>query len=442
MKKTTNKSNTKFKKINLEFSDNNLTNYSGIIPFFKFLVGKLNFVDFTNKILDIRNGSNVKYKNHQVLLSIIFGYICDFTRLSHFEEFTKDKIIQEILNINKHIDENTFANRLKKFNFKSACQISEITKEQASIVHSKMKYDENKLEIVDLDSTVKGVYGNQPGAAKGFNPKKHGQKSYHPLLAFLVSSKECVHSWFRPGDTYTGNGVEEFIKECHERLPQKHNNYLYRADSGFFSESFIGEVERKNSKFLVKVKLKNLKPLLEKQEWQSLPGIAHTEYSEFYHQCNNWTKSRKFVGIRILKETITEGVLFTQKIYDYLCFATNLEEAPIEIFHLYKDRGECENWIEAVKNQLGAGTTLTDHFWANDVLWQLAVFAYNLTIWIRKLTCEKSWRQEPKTFRNWFVRTAGKLVKHARKITLKLQKNYYYEKDWMRIYIRICAIQF
>ena len=143
----------------------------------------------------------------------------------------------------------------------------------------------------------------------------------------------------------------------------------------------------------------------------------------------------------LLKEIITEGCLFPQYIYDYHCFVTNLEEAPLEIYHLYKDRAECENWIEAVKNQIGAGTTVVDHFWGNDVLWQLGVLAYNLSIWMRYLTCRTSWRQEPATFRNWFIRTAGRLVCHARKYTLKLQKHYYYRQQWPLIYDKILCLQ-
>jgi hypothetical protein len=34
--------------------------------------------------------------------------------------------------------------------------------------------------ILDLDSTVIGINGSQEGAEKDFNPKKKGQKSYHP----------------------------------------------------------------------------------------------------------------------------------------------------------------------------------------------------------------------------------------------------------------------
>jgi hypothetical protein len=85
---------------------------------------------------------------------------------------------------------------------------------------------------------VKGCYGHQQGAAKGFNPSRKGQKSYHPLLAFDAASKEVLHSWPRSGDAYTGNGAGEFFIETNQRLPEGYANYVVRADSGFFSGDF------------------------------------------------------------------------------------------------------------------------------------------------------------------------------------------------------------
>lgn len=46
--------------------------------------------------------------------------------------------------------------------------------------------------------------------------------------------------------------------------------------------------------------------------------------------------------------------------------------------------------------------TLTDDFWANDILWQLSVLAYNLSIMMRQKD-DQLHRQEHRTFRNWFV---------------------------------------
>src|SRR3972149_5078217 len=41
-----------------------------------------------------------------------------------------------------------------------------------------------------------------------------GQKSYHPVIAFVAETKEILHSWFRCGSAYTSNGIVEFMKEC------------------------------------------------------------------------------------------------------------------------------------------------------------------------------------------------------------------------------------
>lgn len=82
-----------------------------------------------------------------------------------------------------------------------------------------------------MDSTVKGVFGSQEGARKGFNSKKKGQKSYHPLLCFIAETRECLHNWFRSGDAYSANGCTEFMKECIEKLPKRVWKIIVRADS-------------------------------------------------------------------------------------------------------------------------------------------------------------------------------------------------------------------
>jgi hypothetical protein len=212
-----------------------------------------------------------------------------------------------------------------------------------------------------------------------------------------------------------------------------------RADSGFFSGAFLSAIEAAGHDYLVKVKRKNLKSLLAEQSWQDIPGKPDTEYCAFNYQCSGWKHSRRFVAVRTLKQTLTEGELFPQHLYCYACYVTTLEEAPLELHRCYRDRGECENWIEALKNQLGAGTTLTGHFWANALSWQLAVLAYNLSVWLRMLTVTdaEAWRAEPATFREWFIHCAGKLVVHARRWVLKMQAGYWQATQWENIYQRL-----
>ena len=99
----------------------------------------------------------------------------------------------------------------------------------------------------------------------------------------------------------------------------------------------------------------------------------------------------------------------------------------------YGGRAESENWIENTKNQLYAGQTITDDFYVNDILWQLSVMAYNISVLMRYESDYKVWKQEPKTFREWFILVPGKVVTNARKVTVKMSVHYLYAIEWGRL---------
>jgi len=83
-----------------------------------------------------------------------------------------------------------------------------------------------------------------------------------------------------------------------------------------------------------------------------------------------------------------------------------------------------------------AGATLTDNFWANDILWQLSVFAYNLSV----MTClpdrqvrqtkNKFKRQEHRTFIDWFVAVPAKITRSGHQTEIKLYEHHFYKADW------------
>ena len=52
---------------------------------------------------------------------------------------------------------------------------------------------------LDLDSTVITRYGQQEGAARGYNPAEHGRVSHHPLMAFVADSPHGRQLLAAPG---------------------------------------------------------------------------------------------------------------------------------------------------------------------------------------------------------------------------------------------------
>ncbi len=424
-----NKKNRAKQIVKAEFTAGTLTNFSGLNVIHNF-VEKIDVRKLLNNI-SIDTHYNIKYETGDILSILVEGISCGMNRLSKIENFTLDPLVQKLYGLSDKLSDATISDRLKRCTMKQTSEYMDVIGKLSGKVHNKLQ---TKSDILDLDSSVSIVYGNQEGAAKGYNNKKKGAKSYHPLFGFLNSTRECLLSWLRPGDTYTSNGASEFIRQAFSLMPKKISNLMVRADSGFFSDKIISAIEqRKNTKYLIKIKLKNMTEVLVCQKWYSVPGMPNIQICDFEYRPKTWKKSRHFSAVRILKNEIKDGVLFTQKEWEYFCYCTNIVDNPLQIHRIYGDRGTSENWIENVKKQMFAGQLVTNDFWANEMLWLSSVMAYNISVWMRKLTDDKTWHEEPATFRAWFVQLAGKVAKTGRQTLLKMYKAYYYKDRWRRI---------
>ena len=95
---------------------------------------------------------------------------------------------------------------------------------------------------LDLDSTVMSRYGQQEGTRRGYNPRKPGRNSHHPLLAFVADCRMVANCWLRSGDAHTANNFEGFLQDTLEHLAGKKVGLL-RADSGFCQKTILEYLE-------------------------------------------------------------------------------------------------------------------------------------------------------------------------------------------------------
>ena len=433
------KSQNRAKTIKTSFTGGNLTNYSGIYPIFKFMK-KMRLNHLFEQKISLEKKANQTYSISQILQAIVMGTLCGMNRLTKIETFTMDPLVRHLLSVKDKLDIDTIRYHSKKFGMKQNTELTDISGLLSAKVHSKLG---TSKDILDLDSSVKTVYGKPEGARKGFNSKNKGKRSYHPQFAFLNSTKECILAWLRPGDTHSANNASEFLKQALSIIPKGIVSLVVRGDSGYFDGKLISVVESYcNFQYLIKVRMRSLNDLLREQDWKSIPGMPDWEMTDFYYQAKSWDKKRRFVAVRKYKGMLETDSLFPIRDYSYFCYVTNIEESPLYLHRLYGDRGESENWIEAVKNQLFAATILTKGFWGNEALFLLSVLAYNISVWMRKLTGGKAWRQEPLSFRLWFIQLAGKFTNSGRVRHLKMYSSYYYKSWWSEIDERIDAISF
>ena len=428
MKSTNKKLKGQSRVVKYSFSGNNITKYSGLNTVAKYM-NKQDIIKSVSTLFPTRWHSATKFGINQILLSVVMSSFCGINRICRISSFTGDGLVRVLLKLNKAINENAISTALKKLGQSGARKLQ-------SFILSKnaLWLKESGLTSItlDADSTVKSVCGNQEGAAKGFNTTKKGAKSYHPLLVFVSEMKLLYHTWFRTGSAYTSNGIADFLKEVKTSLPATIDKVFFRADSGFFSGELFDLLESYGWDYLVKVKLKNLKKLLESKTWEPIKGKKDIDICEFTYKGHGWSKSRTLKAIRSVKEYVEVEYLGEKSIvpvYQYSCYTSSYDMDAVQLHEIYKQRSTSETWIEQVKGQAMAGATLTDDFWANDILWQLGVFAYNLSVMMRQKK-NKFKRQEHRTFIDWFISVPAKITRSGHQMELKLYEHHFYKADW------------
>jgi len=330
------------KKLKIEFSEKLLTKNAGLYLLALFSE-KLSIKLLFKTNISIKRGSTAKYQVPDVLTMLIMSIFTGAKHISHLALLRHDEVIRTYYNWQDFPDDRTIGRIFKLFTFKHCTELSDIETLLRKKVWSRKWFGRITF---DMDSTVKGVYGNQEGAEKGYNSKKRGQKSYHPLLCYVAENRECFHNWFRSGSSYTSNGVLEFTKECFSKIPKRVWKIFVRADSGFFSGAFIEYLERNKCEYLIKVKLKNLTSLLLRQKWRKVKNTEGTETTTFMHQCNKWNKARNFYAVRKIVELPDEKMLIPIPKYEYFCYVSNCNLTPMKAHRCYGQRATSENWIE------------------------------------------------------------------------------------------------
>ena len=428
MKNTKNKLISQSKIVKTSFTGSNITKYSGLNTVAKYM-NRQNIVKIFSKSFPTVWHNATKFGVNQILMTITLSSISGISRICKIAAFSGDGLVKALLKLDRAINENAISATLKNLGQSGARKLQMLLlSKNARWLH------ESGLESItmDADSTVKSVCGNQEGAEKGFNTTKKGAKSYHPLLVFVSEIKLLYHTWFRTGSAYTANGIVDFLKEVKASLPKNIVKVFFRADSGFFAGGLFDLLESFNWDYLVKVKLKNLEKLLQLQTWVEIKGKKDVAICEFSYTAKSWQCSRVLKAMRSVKEYVEVTYLGEKQIvpvYQYVCYASSYDMDAMWLHELYKQRSTSETWIEQVKGHTMAGSTLTDDFWANDILWQLSVLSYNISVMMRQKK-NKFKQQEHRSFIDWFISVPAKITRSGHQIELKMYEHHFYKDAW------------
>jgi hypothetical protein len=247
-----------------------------------------------------------------------------------------------------------------------------------------------KEDYVSFDSSVVTRYGHQEGAEKGYNPKKKGRPSHHPLIAFLNRSKYIVNLWNRSGNTSSGNNAVDFIKQTIERVRAKIKIKGCLADSGFYLIELIKYLESEVIEYVIAARL--LRPLQQEiakiESWHRVADNIDIAELVYQHQDSKWDKPRRYIVIR---QTIVVGqeppqgrqlTLFKEdkdlSKYRFGVYITSSTAAAEDVWRTYRLRADDENIIKEQKQDFGFEGFATDSFYATEAAMLFQALFYNL----------------------------------------------------------------
>jgi hypothetical protein len=224
--------------------------------------------------------------------------------------------------------------------------------------------------ILDVDVTIKPMYGKQQGAVVGYNPHKPGRPS-HAYHSYQVSGLRLmlgvdVLAGNQSHAHYTLPGLIELL----DSLPPHKRPKLVRGDAGLGVEPVLEALEERGQSYLFKLRLTaNVKRYIEKlfleQDWSEAAQGWEGRDGEL--KLSGWSRARRVVVLRrpmrgeALLVDESQGMLafietdVAAKRYEYAVLVTNLKHEVLTLAQLYRDRADSENAFDELKNQWGWG---------------------------------------------------------------------------------------
>jgi hypothetical protein len=286
---------------------------------------------------------------------------------------------------------------------------------------------------LNLDSSVLIRYGRQDGAKRGYNPKKRGRPSHHPLLAFLGTGY-VLNVWNRSGDSGTGQSAVSFFHQTRMVLGDNFHINRVLCDSGFYEIHFIEYLEHKRLSYIIAVPISPTiqREILQVKQWHTISKGVEIGECIFQHYDFKWTKPRRYVVVRqsITKRPKALGKqpsLFKDLVdwsqYRISVMITNdSESTPEEIWRSYRPRANDENVIKDLKEGYSFESFNVNNFWATEaVLTMIALVFHNLIVYLNRTILNPNRPQEQlKTLRHKYFTLPGQLGSGGRSYMLRL----------------------
>jgi hypothetical protein len=422
------------RKIHFAFDETHLTHFGGMWLIQRFC-NKLRLRWLIQKHVRVPNRST-PYHPAEMIIALMFAIVMGLRRINKTDILQYNGVFLEMLGLRRFPDQSTLRRFLKRLPPQAIRQLARLHDSLRAYLFALP--NKRTTLVFDLDSTVIVIYGRQEGAKVGYNPKKPGRRSYHPLLCFEAHFQEFWHGSLRPGNTVAATGAVAFLKVCLAKVPKDiaTSRIRLRMDSGFYGRKVIRFLNEVGCGYVIVAReYSNIKARARSCRFKKLGhGWEVGEFWEKVH--HSWNKLHRFVVVRrpIVENPTTEQqlTLFKDKKYFYHVFVTNLRTSPWRVYRFYRPRATIEKNIREFLYDYPLSKIPTDSWTANVAFFQLLLFAADIVHWFKRLCLPPQYLTTTlETIRTDFLVLPARLVREHKKNIVKLPHDYHYRREFL-----------
>lgn len=401
---------------------------------------------------DHREPGKVRHQTIDLVRQRVFGLACGYDDANDVARVGADPM-QKLLLDRDPIDGHDLASQPSVSRFENRPRPVDLyrlgdTLMQTVVRRHRYRLNGRKARLVtiDLDPTDDTTHGQQQLSL--FNGH-YGNWCYLPLLGFVSFNDEpqqyLVAAILRPGTVAPKVGTIGLLRRLVPALREAFPFAMVRVrlDGGFVCPEVLDFLDENGVEYLVGMPKNSV--LSEK----AAPALARATaafeetgqtvaiYGNSWYAAKTWKYQRRVVHkveiVSLPGRAPRENCRFV---------VTNLEMSAERVYAIYRQRGDSENRIKELKDDLGLGRTSCHGFWANQFRVLLAAAAFVLLQELRlRLAAVGLASLQISTLRLRLLKIGGRLERSVRRVVIHLAAAHPWAHLWRRAALALGAAE-
>jgi hypothetical protein len=376
-----------------------------------------------------------------VLGTVALSVLCGHWRYAHINSVRGDTLNPPLLGMNGTVSEDVVRRAMKRID--EGAGLAWLRGELRSCIEAVLSLP----WVLDIDATIKPLYGHQQGAEIGFNPHKPGRPSHCYHSYFMAGTRLCLGVEVCGGKEHAARHGLPGLWELLDALPRTHWPAFLRGDCGYGNEVLLGQAEERGVPCLFKLRhTAKVKQLVARMQhagahWQDAGGGWEVLASSL--QLSGWSRARRVVLVREVPAVAPIGEK-TRRRRDHTepmlpetrgwvggsapwagkiaVLVTTLDEdayPAVAMARLYRERADAENIYDELKNQWGWNGYTTRQLAPCRLMANFIALLYNWWNLYGRLY-DGDHHREAITSRPALLSGVGRLLRHGGQCTVKV----------------------